>query len=187
MVFSRGPTRCAVAPYWLEAISGCSPHTLFPQAVHTHTLSASRTHAHGHVIEFHFRLGLSRHVRGGHPVGPLPFQLSPAAGATHARHRRLDRFGRGGRRGGPRGAGRVPVRVAGRVVRGGLCVCPWKMAGPTGLCPAAAFPAFSLPRATGRSRSESELIPRGGNGFLLLNPRSVGSCLPAPVQSSRLQ
>jgi hypothetical protein len=43
-------------------------------------------------------LRLSRHVRDGHPVGPLPFQLSRAAGAAHARHRHLDRFGSGGRR-----------------------------------------------------------------------------------------
>src|SRR5450759_3827604 len=63
-----------------------------------HTLSASRTHAHGHVIDFHFRLGLSRYVRGGHPIGPLPFQLSRAAGAAHARHWHLDRVGPGGRR-----------------------------------------------------------------------------------------
>src|ERR1039458_2169278 len=38
--------------------------------------------------------------RGGPAVGPLPFQLSPAAGATHARPRQLARFGGGGRRGG---------------------------------------------------------------------------------------
>jgi len=63
-----------------------------------HTLAASRTHAHGHVIDFHLRLRLSRHVRGGHAVGPLPLQLSPAAGAAHVRHRHLDRFGLGGGR-----------------------------------------------------------------------------------------
>jgi hypothetical protein len=45
-------------------------------------LSASCTHAHSHVIDFHFGLGLSRYVRGGHPLGPLPFQLSLAAGGS---------------------------------------------------------------------------------------------------------
>src|ERR1035437_2536814 len=88
---------------------------------------------------------------------------------------------------GHRGAGRVPVRASGRGVWGGLCVCLWKMAWPTELCSGEAFPAFSLLRATDHSRSGPESIPRGGIGFLLPNPRSVGDRLPAPVQSSRLR
>src|ERR1035437_6972462 len=88
---------------------------------------------------------------------------------------------------GHRGAGRVPVRASGRGVWGGLCVCLWKMAWPTALCSAEAFPASSLLRATDHSPSGPESIPRGGIGFLLPNPRSVGDRLPAPVQSSRLR
>jgi hypothetical protein len=88
---------------------------------------------------------------------------------------------------GHRGAGRFPVRVSDRGVWGGLCVCLWKMVWPTALCSAAAFPAFSLLRATGHSRFVPESIPCGGSGFPLLTPRSVGSCLPAPAQSSRLK
>src|ERR1017187_5837093 len=149
MVFSRGPTRCAVAPYWLEAISGTHSVRGGPVLVGSYlgvlsppTLSASRTHAHGHVIDFHFRLGLSRHVRGGHPVGPLPFQLSPAAGATHARHRHLDRFGRGGRRGGRAALeGSLSGFPAGSFGVG-LVVAPGKWRGRPGFAPQQLYPLF---------------------------------------------
>jgi len=42
-----------------------------------HTLSASRTHAHSHVIDFHFRLGLGRRVGVGHRVFPKALAEPP--------------------------------------------------------------------------------------------------------------